>query len=259
MESSESRRAAMSVEIRACHSHEEFRACREIQRAVWNDFELDVPFPLFVVASEIGGQVIGAFEDGRMAGFSLALPALRNGRAYLHSHMTAVRPDAQNRGIGRGLKLTQRKHAIERGIDWIEWTFDPLEIRNGHFNLTRLGAVARRYIPNCYGVTTSPLHGGLPTDRLVAEWELRSERVERRLRKEPADSEFSNRAERVAVPASISEIKRSDPAQARQIQNRARDEFQQWFGRGYEAAGIEIGADSAEYILEPRDARRRDP
>lgn len=252
MESSESGRQPIGVEFRPCHSHEDFRACLAIQRATWNDPQMDVPFALFVVESEAGGQLIGAFEEGRMVGYVFALVALRDGRVYLHSHMTAVIASAQNRGIGRGLKLAQRKDALERGIDRVEWTFDPLEIRNAHFNLMSLGAVVRRYKPNCYGITASPLHGGLPTDRLVAEWELQSPRVELCARNERPVVRFSHRAERVALPASIGEIRRSDPAQARQIQNRLRDEFQSLLGMGYEAVALEASDTVAEYILEPR-------
>ena len=254
MESSEIGRQTLGVEFRPCRSHADFRACMAIQRATWNAPDLDVPFALFVVESETGGQVIGAFEQDRMVGYVLALPALRDGGVYLHSHMTAVTASAQNRGIGRGLKRAQRRDALERGIDLIEWTFDPLEIRNAHFNLMRLGAVVRRYKPNCYGITASPLHGGLPTDRLVAEWELQSPRAERCMRDEPPLARYGDRAERVALPASINEIRRSDPAQARQIQDRVREELQGWLGMGYEAVAVETSEAVAEYILEPRKA-----
>lgn len=254
MESSESGSQELSVEFRPCRSHDDFRACLTVQQAVWNDPDLDVPFTLFVVAAETGGQVIGAFEHGRMIGFSLALPALHGARPYLHSHKTAVLAEAQNCGVGRGLKRAQRADAIARGIDWMEWTFDPLEIRNAHFNLMRLGAVVRRYVPNCYGVTASPLHGGLPTDRLVAEWDLRAERVERCLKNQPPLVQPDTRAERIAVPTAIGDIKRNDLAAARQIQNRVREAFQHWFGQGYVAVALEISPDAAQYVLEPPGA-----
>src|SRR6202012_2433270 len=100
---------------------------------------------------------------------------------YLHSHMLAVLPEYRNAGLGRRLKLAQRDDALSRGFDLMEWTFDPLEIKNAYFNLERLGAIARRYNVNQYGITSSPLQGGLPTDRLVAEWWLKSKRVEQLL------------------------------------------------------------------------------
>src|SRR5439155_17410182 len=101
----------------------------------------------------------------------------RAGHSYLHSHMLAVRQKYRNSGLGRKVKLFQREDALARGFELIEWTFDPLEIKNAYLNVERLGAIARRYTINQYGITSSPLQGGLPTDRLVAEWWLRSERV----------------------------------------------------------------------------------
>src|SRR6201987_2077827 len=112
-----------------------------------------------------------------MVGFTMALVGIHGKTPYLHSHMTGVLPEYRARKIGRALKLFQREEALSRDIRLIEWTFDPLEMRNAHFNLNRLGAIARRYEPNLYGITSSPLHRGLATDRLVAEWYLDSPRV----------------------------------------------------------------------------------
>ena len=113
-----------------------------------------------------------------MVGFALAVPGVRGGHPYLHSHMLAVRKDYRNGGLGRRIKLYQREEAITRGFELIEWTFDPLEIKNAYLNIEKLGAIVRRYTINQYGITTSPLQGGLPTDRLIAEWWLKSKRVE---------------------------------------------------------------------------------
>ncbi len=141
---------------------------------------------LFLLASKIGGQVIGAFTaTGLMVGFAMALPGVRDGRPYLHSHMLAVLPEYRNAGLGRRLKLAQRDDALARGFELMEWTFDPLEIKNAYLNITRLGALSRRYAADFYGPSSSPLQAGLPTDRLYAEWWLRSPRVEAALRGEP--------------------------------------------------------------------------
>src|SRR3984893_17600258 len=133
---------------------------------------------MFVVAEKVGGQVMGAFAGNEMVGFALSLPGTRSGRIYLHSHMLAVRKEHRNAGLGRRLKLMQREDALSRGIELIEWTFDPLEIKNSFLNIEKLGAIARRYNINQYGITSSPLQGGLPSDRLIAEWWLKSRRVE---------------------------------------------------------------------------------
>ena len=154
---------------------EEFNACVELQREVWGFSDLDlVPLRVFSVASKIGGQVIGAWDGDTMVGFSLSTagdaPALSLS-ALAHA---GVKEGYRNTGLGRRIKLFQREDAIALGYELIEWTFDPLEIKNAYFNLERLGAIARRYNLNQYGITTSPLQGFLPTDRLVAEWWLKS-------------------------------------------------------------------------------------
>src|SRR5437868_8646896 len=168
-----------SIVLRRCRGIEELRACVALQKEVWNftDAEL-VPLRMFVVADKVGGQVMGAFEGNVMVGFALSVPGTRTGHVYLHSHMLAVRKDHRNSGLGRRLKMLQREDALSRGIELIEWTFDPLEIKNAYLNIEKLGAIARRYNINQYGITSSPLQGFLPTDRLVAEWWLRSRRVE---------------------------------------------------------------------------------
>lgn len=168
-----------TIELRNCSTLEEFRACVALQKEIWgfNDIEL-VPLRVFSLAPKIGGQVIGAWDGTAMIGFALAIPGSRNGHPYLHSHMVGVRERYRNTGLGRRIKLFQREGAIACGYGLMEWTFDPLEIKNAYFNLERLGAIARRYNINQYGITTSPLQGFLPTDRLVAEWWLTSRRVE---------------------------------------------------------------------------------
>jgi predicted GNAT superfamily acetyltransferase len=170
---------ADSIVIRKCQGLDEIRACVALQKEVWSFSDSDlVPLRIFVVAEKIGGQVIGGFAGRELVGFAMAIPGFRAGHAYLHSQMLAVRKEHRNTGLGRRLKLFQRDDALARGIELIEWTFDPLEIKNAYLNIERLGAIARRYYVNQYGVTSSPLQAGLPTDRLVAEWWLGSKRVE---------------------------------------------------------------------------------
>ncbi len=166
-------------EIRHCHTVDEFHQCVELQKTVWGFDDRDlIPVRMFVVARKVEGQIIAAFApEGRMAGFCLAVPALHGEQVYLHSHMLAVLPEFRRAGVGQLLKWEQRREALARGIKLIEWTFDPLEWKNAALNLNRLGAIARRYLPNIYGISSSPLHRGLPTDRLVAEWWLDSPRV----------------------------------------------------------------------------------
>jgi predicted GNAT superfamily acetyltransferase len=240
------------ISIRYCHELPEFQQCFELQRAVWGKTELDVPLPLFVIAAETGGQVLGAFDHEKMIGFTLAIAGYRGGLPFLHSHMTAVLENYRDRGIGRRLKLFQRDDALQRGIRLVEWTFDPLETKNAYLNFMRLGAIARRYLPNCYGVTTSPLHGGMPTDRLIAEWWLDSPRVVNLLNgaAHPIHQSNSTRAE-ILIPAEMPLLRRENSSEALRIQTEVREKFQHWLANGYAATAIEISSEGGKYILEP--------
>lgn len=164
--------------IRKVETRDEMEQCVNLQQLVWQFPDMDViPRRMFAVAAAVGGQIFGAWDGDHLVGFALAIPGIRNGRPYLHSQMLAVLPECRNRGIGLRLKFAQREDALARGIDLMEWTFDPLQIKNAHLNIERLGAIVRRYAPNFYGITNSPLHSSLPTDRLYAEWWLNSARV----------------------------------------------------------------------------------
>jgi len=243
--------SADSVVLRRCQGLDELRACVALQKEVWNftDAEL-VPLRMFVVADKVGGQVMGAFDGTDMIGFALSVPGTRSGHVYLHSHMLAVRKDHRNGGLGRRLKLLQREDALARGIELIEWTFDPLEIKNAYLNIEKLGAVARRYNINQYGITSSPLQGGLPSDRLIAEWWLKSRRVETLLAtgKNPASSIEAS----ITVPAQIYEWKAAPETrgQAKQVQERNRESFLQAFPQGLAVLGYERDAEgNGKYLL----------
>jgi predicted GNAT superfamily acetyltransferase len=231
----------MEIEIRQCHGLEELRACVALQKEVWNftDAEL-VPLRMFVVAEKVGGQVMGAFSGGAMVGFALSVPGTRSGHIYLHSHMLAVRKDFRNAGLGRRLKLLQREDALTRGIALIEWTFDPLEIKNAYLNIEKLGAIARRYNINQYGITSSPLQGGLPSDRLIAEWWLKSKRVETLL--EQGKNPPFERLLEIEVPAQIYDWKGSPETRnkAQHVQESNREQFLKAFsGAGLAVLGYD--------------------
>jgi predicted GNAT superfamily acetyltransferase len=241
---------APAIKVRHCSTLEEYGACVALQHLTWGE-DIAVPSAMFVVAHHTGGQILGAFADGKMVGFTLAFAGVRGGKMFLRSHMTAVLEGFRDRGVGRQLKLFQRQDALRRAIDLIEWTFDPLEMKNAHFNLVRLGAIARRYIPDCYGITESPLHSGLPTDRLVAEWWLASERVSRILADDPAPA--AGGALRISLPSNLSQLKSSDRNTALHVQSEAGAQFQKWFSLGYVAVGAEPNAATSDYILERSD------
>jgi predicted GNAT superfamily acetyltransferase len=243
--------SADSIVIRRCQGLDELRACVALQKEVWNfsDAEL-VPLRMFVVAEKVGGQVLGAFDGREMVGFALSVPGARSGYLYLHSHMLAVRKELRNSGLGRRLKLLQRDDALARGIELIEWTYDPLEIKNAYLNIEKLGAISRRYNINQYGITSSPLQGGLPSDRLIAEWWLKSKRVEM-LTATGENPKFDVRAS-IEVPAQIYEWKSDAETRikARQVQERNREEFLRIFEMGLTVLGYERDAEgNGKFLL----------
>jgi predicted GNAT superfamily acetyltransferase len=227
------------AEVRALTAHREFGEAVRLQRTIWGFEDVDLlPARVFVVATRIGGQVLGAFDGARMAGFCIALPGVkRDGIPYLHSHMLGVLPEYRNRGIGRALKLAQREEMLARGLDLVEWTFDPLDLKNAFFNIERLGAIARRYVHNQYGATSSPLQGGLPSDRCVAEWWLRLPRVAA-----PATV-------RVPVPSNIADLRSSDPERARAIQAATSEALERAFAEGLAVIGFERTDQTGTYLL----------
>jgi predicted GNAT superfamily acetyltransferase len=237
------------IRLRALTQHSEFQDAVRLQQEIWRftDIEL-LPVRLFVVATKVGGQAFGAYDGDRMVAFCLAIPGLKPaGGYYLHSHMLGVLPDYRNAGVGRMLKLEQRRDAIARGIELVEWTFDPLEIKNAYFNMERLGAIVRRYLPNQYGTTTSPLHGGLPTDRLVAEWWVSSPRASSVIQGQPFQRPPVEA--RMSLPANIAELREEEPARAREIQAAIGDQFKEYFSRGLAVIGFEKLPDAGVYLI----------
>lgn len=243
-----------AIEVRPLETLAELGEAVRLQKQIWGfeDIEL-LPLRLFVVAQKVGGQTLGAFDGERMVAFLLAIPGLKKEQMYLHSHMMGVLEEYRNLGVGRMLKLRQRELALERGIGLIEWTFDPLEIKNAFFNMQRLGAVVRRFVLNQYGTTTSHLHGGLPTDRCVAEWHIDGPRA--RAIVEGRDYPPGDVCARIAVPANIGELRESDPETARGIQTRVSGEFVKYFGEGLAVIGFERNEQSGIYLLGPWNSK----
>jgi predicted GNAT superfamily acetyltransferase len=182
-----------------------------------------------------------------MVGYLLALAGLKpDGRPYLHSHQLAVLPEFRRQGVGKLLKWRQRQEARDRGIELVEWTFDPLEINNAWLNINRLGAVVRQFRPNFYGKTSSRLHGALPTDRCIAEWWVASDRVERAL----AGQIPMPRVEAaVAVPSRAVGVGAPDSAAASRIQQRVREEFLLLLGRGLTVTGFQRTEQGGMYLF----------
>ncbi len=237
------------VEIHQLSDLGDFAEVVRLQREIWGFDDVDLlPLRLFVVASKIGGQVLGALHSGQMVAFCICIPGIKpGGKHYLHSHMLGVLPAYRNTGLGRKMKFEQRKYAIEAGIDLIEWTFDPLDLKNAFFNIERLGVIVRRYVPNQLGRTSSHLHRGLPTDRLVPEWWIDSRRVKRLL--ETGSVEHSDVEARVSVVNEIGELRGSEPERAREIQAEIASQFDRHFRADLAVIGFERSEKTGTYLL----------
>jgi predicted GNAT superfamily acetyltransferase len=236
------------IAIRECTSNDDYGRCLELERAVWQYTDLElVPLHSYVVIRGSGGFTLGAFTpEGEMIGFSLALMARRDGRTCYYSYLLAVIPGYQSQSVGRQLKFAQRDWALSRGIDLMVWTFDPLQALNAHFNINRLGAIARTYEMNYYGAAgSSHLHRGLDTDRFLAEWWLSSGRVADRV--VPSEIEYPLPVATVDIPADINSLKVQDPEAAREWQLRVRRQCREHFASGLYVGGVEPAPDGNSY------------
>jgi predicted GNAT superfamily acetyltransferase len=241
---------SQEIVVRKCETLEEFHGCVELQREIWGEKDLEVePTTMFVVAAHTGGQVLGAFDGNRLIGYTLAVAGLRDRVPYLHSHMTGVLSEYRDKGVGRMLKLYQREEALSRGIRLVQWTFDPLELRNAHFNLNRLGAFCRAYLPNLYGVTTSPLHRGMATDRLLVEWQVDSPRAVAAIQNLVKD--WLEAPATIELPDDLERWLREDSVEVAKLQARLREEFTKWFAKGYAAVSLRTGPGNRAYLLAP--------
>lgn len=281
----------MTIAYRDLKTLDEFRAVVALEKTVWGytDAEDVVPVPMLVVTVKCGGILIGAFEDlHRLVGFVYSVPGLRHGRVMQWSHMLGVLEGYRQRGIGLQLKLEQRRRALDRGFDLIEWTFDPLQAANAHLNFARLGVVAREYAENLYGDSSSLLHRGTPTDRLIVEWWIGTPRVERRARGErdavppieqfdpapanrttPAapwpglggiDLELKTPFVSVEIPVGFTEMQRQAPDLALAWRLATRQIFQTYFARGYrvEEFYLDRAAGRGRYLLAAPEVDRAD-
>jgi predicted GNAT superfamily acetyltransferase len=246
--------------VRECTTVEEFDACVRLQREAFGlpDLELS-PRRHLIVARSAGGWTLGAFAGERLVGFVLNQVAVRDaggGRREVigYSHMMAVAKDYQNRGVGARLKWAQRERALSEGVRFIRWTWDPMQSRNAHFNLNRLGAEARGYAVNYYGTDYSTATGefgrehGIDSDRLAAEWRLDDPRVEQLARGErPAGRGEPTAA--VEIHPEWTALLRADPPAARAELLRVRAEFQEHFAAGLACAGFDRTGERPRYLF----------
>lgn len=264
--------------IRAFETIEEFKECVALQEATWGvGFSERVPSAILRVGQLLGGVSSGAYDaTGELVGFVFGLTGLRGGELAHWSDMLAVRPTIRDAGLGRALKEYQRQQVLASGVKVMYWTFDPLQSRNAHLNITRLGAVVREYNENMYGESDSPLHRGIGTDRFVALWQLDSDRVAERLAAaggpprwdgdaplalrttageggtlvpEPLEELPRTDRVRVPIPSDVGRMMGTRPEAARSWRAATRRVFQHYLGAGFEVCEFQRGERSSEYLL----------
>ncbi|MDQ2935867.1 MAG: GNAT family N-acetyltransferase [Acidobacteriota bacterium] len=253
------------IVIRECTAIEEFDSCVRLQREVFGLPELEVsPRRHLIVSRQAGGWTLGAFVGERLVGFVHHLAAVRHGNEIFgYSHMMAVDPGYQNKGVGARLKWSQRERALGEGRSFIKWTWDPMQARNAHFNLNRLGVTVTSYAVNFYGTdypATVPIHPGSKTmgspaigpgidsDRLFAHWLLQSRRVQELANGDPGNLPAKPVAT-IAIPDEWTRLSRENPGLAKEEQRRVRREFEKAFEAGLVCAGFERSLEQPRYLL----------
>ena len=271
-----------TVEIRDLTTIEEFRQVVALEQAIWGytDTADLVTVPVFIFTVHRGATLLGAVEpSGRMVGFAYAVMGMKDRRPMQWSHMAGVLPEFRG-GLGYRLKLAQRERALSQGLDLIEWTFDPLQAMNAHFNFAKLGCVADEYAANFYGESTSALHRGTPTDRLVASWRIAEAHVVRRLEQATAlrarshdvsaapivnptgldgqwrkvtsiDLARDDRRVWIEIPTGFTEMQQQAPDRALQWRMDLRQMFEAYFAKGYRAVDFVLQREAGfgRYLL----------
>jgi predicted GNAT superfamily acetyltransferase len=264
-----------NITIRELEGLDEFEACCELQRETWGaSFAELVPVTVLRIAQRVGGIAAGAFdENNRLVGFVFGITGIDAAGPAHWSDMLAVRSDLRNRGLGEALKRYQREVLLARGVQHAYWTFDPLESKNAYLNFVRLGTIAREYCRDMYGSSVSPLHHGIGTDRLVAVWEMGSERVRRRLSGETTSTNQSdlpavndlmegdpprsteprldltaNRVQ-ITIPGDIQTLKARDPRLAAEWRLHTRSAFEHYLSAGYVVVDFAREANRGTYAL----------
>ncbi len=261
----------MPITFKQLKTLEDLNPCEDLQEAVWKFDKNDIIPPRFMrVLCKHGGFAMGAFDGDIMIGFVFGVPAIHYGRPSQHSHMLAVLPEYRNHNVGYKLKIAQREEALSRNIDLITWAFDPLQSKNAHLNINKLGVIACSYDINLYGeASSSKLHSGLGTDRLLAEWWLVSDKVKTiidghthdAVKKLSAKGLYINRTEhdeqgflvpvepdltltdevlRLEIPANIDEMKVSNIETAHRWRELIQKAFLHYFDAGYYVNSLQV-------------------
>ena len=245
----------MMIEVKSIKEKKDFKKIPEIQKSAWGFSDRDIePHQLMTRVQKYGGLVQGLFVNGELVGFTYAILAKWKDKYFIYSHMTGVRKEDQKKGFGFLLKKAQREAVLDMGYDVIRWNFDPLESMNAFFNIHRLGIISVEYERDIYGTGESGLHKGLSTDRLIATWNLNSDRVIDKMNGKDLPiieqvpdktlEDFSQKTAYIEIPRDIRSLKKTDIDKAIEWRMKTRRHFEAAFQSGYIVTDIVFSEDN---------------
>ena len=222
-----------------------------------------VPFDILRSISHAGCNISAAYlPDGTLCGAAVAI--VTPGNLATYSFIAGVAPGIADKGVGFALKQHQRAWSLDRGIETMTWTFDPLVSRNARFNLSKLGAHVCEYERNFYGLMDDDINANDESDRLVAVWPLSSEVSIACGEGTPREVELPQPADTTVLkygpdgepqllesaggeagstlwcraPRDIVALRSADPEQAALWRSTMRESFETAFAAGYQATGV---------------------
>ena len=246
----------MTIECRPIIRTDDIEAVVDLHGLIWVTDERDaIPSHILIALQHAGSLLLGAFDDDRVVGFSLAFPGYSGNEQFLWSHATGVLPEYQGRGIGQSLKLLQKQLAVEAGFSCIRWTYDPLQLGNANLNISHLGCRCNQYHMDFYGDVSDGLNAGLPTDRFEVRWPLSAEACVSvsalpepqpilvvNSDDKPSDIKWSEATAptvAVEIPGNINELRRNNLELARTWRALTRKVFTTLFVTGYDVVGFQ--------------------
>jgi predicted GNAT superfamily acetyltransferase len=259
--------------VRPLQDPREFEEAEEVQMSAWGMGPREAtPKEVMIAINDNGGVILGAFDGRKEVGFAITLAANVDGHSYLYSHMTGVRREYQSKGVGYLLKQKQKEIALERGVGMIAWTFDPIISRNAHFNVRKLGAVARTYFVDYYGPMNDSINFGWETDRILCEWYVRPNETKRlrslgdtelrdahvaihKAGEEPYsrcvdwDVDVTARKVLVDIPSDVTSLKAKNMDEGKRWRIGTREVFRKYFAAGFVAVALVERRDEFRYLL----------
>ena len=226
------------LDIRVLDDAAEMHRVMTLFSQVWGSTTPVVGLEVLRAVQHAGGYVVAAYLDEQVVGGSFGFLGRHEGEPSLHSHVTGILPGVRRTGLGRAMKLHQRAWAVEHGLTWVTWTFDPLVRRNAHFNIDVLGAHVHEYLVDFYGPIDDAINAGDESDRLLVAWPVVDHR--------PDPPSTTTATVAVPTPEDIVVLRRTDEPAATAWRHRLRTEL----GGRLAAGGRVVGfSDAGEYLV----------